>query len=274
MLFRSTDQAGLTNLAREIRQQGVSVSSIGVGTDFNEDLMQAIAELGSGAYGYLADASQLASIFQKDLQQAGTTIARDVRLSFELPEGVELGDVLGYRSSQVGRTVSVPMTDFSAGQVERLVARLTVNAPQAGRSFDVTRLQLQYSDLLKNAPVETSLNLSAMTTDDRSEVLARRDKDATVYAARAQSAWNMNQAAESVKQGDRQKANEYMQKNMALFGEAAQVAGPAAVASDLKAQEAINDDFQNARGAEAVQNAAKGAKRKARQDFGLMGSTY
>ena len=78
------------------------MSAIGVGTDFNEDLMQAFAEYGAGAYGFLEDAGQLATLFQKDLQQAATQVARNVELSFELPEGVTLGEVLGYRAHQAG----------------------------------------------------------------------------------------------------------------------------------------------------------------------------
>ena len=51
-----TDDEGLTRQAQELRAAGVTLSAIGVGTDFNEDLMQAFAEYGAGAYGFLEDA--------------------------------------------------------------------------------------------------------------------------------------------------------------------------------------------------------------------------
>ena len=269
-----TDQSGLTTLARELRQHGISVSSLGVGTDFNEDLMQQLAEVGAGSYGYLQDISQLATIFQKDLTHASTTVARDVELSFTLPDGVELGDVLGYRSTQVGRVVKVGMTDFAAGQNERVVARLTIDAPGAGRAFDVAALGLTYVDLLKNSAVDSRVRLSAMTTDRQDEVLSRRDKEATVYAARAQSAWNMNKAAELVKQGDNQQAQAMIQQNNAIFDEAAAVAGPAAVEADKKEQAEVYQQFGLATGEEARQQAAKGAKSRSLKNFGRMDSTY
>ncbi|MFZ5470456.1 MAG: vWA domain-containing protein [Myxococcota bacterium] len=269
-----TDQAGLTSLAREIRQSGISVSSIGVGSDFNEDLMQAIAELGAGAYGYLQDASQLATLFQKDLQQAGTTIARSVVLSFDLPQGVALSEVLGYRTTQMGRTVRVPLSDFSAGQVERVVARLTVNAPEAGQTFDVTSLELSYDDLLKSAPVESSVRLSAMVADKEEQILAHRDKDATVFAARAQSANNMHKAAEALKRGDRAAATGYLRANEAIFGAAAHVAGEGAVAEDLLEQKAVISEFDKADSDEAVQQSVKATKSRSLKNFGRIGSTY
>ncbi|MHB8872140.1 MAG: vWA domain-containing protein [Myxococcaceae bacterium] len=269
-----TDESGLTSLAREIRRHGISVSSLGVGNDFNEDLMQQLAEVGAGSYGYLQDISQLATIFQKDLTHASTTVAREVELSFTLPGGVELGEVLGYRSTQVGQVVKVGMTDFSAGQMERVVVRLTVNAPSAGVALDVTALGLSYTDLLKGSKVDSRLRLSAMTTDREDEVLARRDKDATVFAARAQSAWNMNKAAELVKRGDNDQAQAMIQQNNVLFDEAAAVAGPAAVEADRAEQSEVYQQFGLATGEEARQQAAKGAKSRSLKNFGRMGSTY
>ncbi|MBI3185255.1 MAG: VWA domain-containing protein [Myxococcales bacterium] len=269
-----TDHAGLTGLAQQIRQHGVTVSAIGVGTDFNEDLMQAIAEMGAGAYGYLEDASRLATIFQKDLQQAGTTVARQVELSFELPDGVELGEILGYRAVQNGRLVTVSMADFSSGQMERVVARLVVDAPAAGKSFDVTGLKLRYTDLLKNGQVESNAKLLAMATDRQELILANRDKDATVHAARAQGAWNLQQAADHLKRGDRAKANEYLRRNVDVYNQAAVVAGPAALADDFKAQGDMEAAFESAQDEGQVQRSVKAAKVQSRKSFGLMGSTY
>ncbi len=269
-----TDPDGLNAIVRETRQQGISVSSIGVGTDFNEDLMQGFAEAGSGAYAYLADASQLGTIFSKDLNQAGTQVARNVTLTFDLPAGVQLGEVLGYKSSQVGRTVKVSMPDFAASQLERIVARVVVAGSRTGDTLDVARLHLDYTDLLKNESIANDASLSAMVTDQPEVVMKNRDKEASVYAARARSAVNTAQAAEFLKQGDTERANKMLEANTFFFEEAAKVAGPAAVAADVAEQKAMRDDFGSAQGEDGRQSAGKAAKRKARIDFGLRGSTY
>ncbi len=269
-----TDEESLKQVVKNIRAQGVTVSSIGVGTDFNEDLMQAFAEYGAGAYGFLEDAGKLASIFQKDLQQASTQVARNVELSFELPEGVMLGEVLGYRAHQAGRTVRVPMPDFSAGQTERVVARVTVTGSSVGQAVDVTGLKLTYTDLLKDGTVESKASLSAMVTDRREEVLARQDKDATVYAVRARSAANLQKAAEALKVGKRDEAQQLIQQNQVMFREAASVAGAPAVAADMAEQQAAYEEYEQAQSPEAVNKAVKGSKAKALRDYGRMGSTY
>lgn len=269
-----TDSNGLNAIVRETRQQGISVSSIGVGTDFNEDLMQGFAVAGSGAYAYLADASQLGTIFSKDLNQAATQVARNVTLTFELPAGVELGEVLGYRAAQSGSTVRISMPDFAAAQLERVVARVVVGATTTGSTIDVAKLRLDYTDLLKNEAITNDASLAAMVTDQAEVVLKNRDKEASVFAARARSAVNTQQAAELLKQGESEKANALLDQNTFYFEEASQVAGPAAVEGDLAEQKSMKADFGNARDEDGRQAAGKAAKRKARIDFGLQGSTY
>lgn len=270
-----TDPAALAALAHRIRREGITVSALGVGTDFNEDLMQAIAERGSGAYAYLHDASQLATVFRKDLQQAATTVGRGVELSFELPDGVELEEVLGYHSVRDGRTVTVSLPDFSAGQVERVVARLAVTAPKAAdRTKEVAKLNLRYTDLLKDGPVASSIALTAVTTDRKEVVLAKRDKDATVFAARAQSAANMAQAAARLKEGKRAEAKALLRENLAIFGEAAAVAGPAPVAADRMEQEALANSYDAADEEAEVEAAVKSTKARSLRGYGRIGSTY
>jgi Ca-activated chloride channel homolog len=269
-----TNAADLEQLAREIRGQGVTVSSIGLGTDFNEDLMQGLAESGSGGYAYLRDGSQLATIFQKDLQQASTTIARDVLLRLDLPDGVQLGDVLGYRSNVQGRTITVPLSDFSSGQVERVVVRLRVDARAPGKTVDVTGLKLQYNDLLKGGAAGAQAQLSALVTERTEEIAAHQDKQATVYAARAQSAANTNQAADLLRRGDKGGAKKLLRDNEMIFRSTAAVAGAPAVAADMAAQEATMRDFDQAKDGAEVEHQVKAAKKKARVDFGRIGSTY
>lgn len=269
-----TEDKELTGLVQQIRAAGITVSSIGVGTDFNEDLMQAFAEYGSGSYGYLRDTSQLATLFQKDLKQAATTIARGVELSFELPDGVVLDEVLGYRSEQLGREVRVSLPDFSAGQVERLVARVTVNAPAPGRSFEVTGLKLAYNDLIRNAPVQSHAELSAVATAKPEEVAAKQDREATVYAVRAQSAQNHYKAAQLLQSGRRDEALRQLQANQALLDQAASVAGADKVVEDRAAEQEVYQGMSQAASPEAVSDQVKSLKVRALKGSGRMGSTY
>jgi Ca-activated chloride channel family protein len=274
-----TDFGGLTSIVRDVRSAGVSVSSIGVGEDFNETLMEAIAEVGAGAYAYLQDASQLASIFQKDLNAAGTQVARGVVLTFKVPQGARLERVLGH--SQVTRAfdgtteqVAVSLPDFAAAQQERVVVQLAVDGKQAGYTVNVSQVELTYTDLLRDTGVKTEAHLAAMTTDRPDVVVKNQDKDAVVFAARARAADNSRRAAELLGDGDVEGAKALFKTNEAIFSEAAAVAGAAAVAPDIQAQRQHAEAFDLARDEPARKAAQKAIRTKARIDYGLMGSTY
>lgn len=269
-----SDEEGLKNVVKDIRASGITVSSIGVGTDFNEDLMQAFAEYGAGAYGFLEDASKLSTLFQRDLQQATTAVARNVELSFELPPGTSLDEVLGYRAHQAGNTVRVALPDFSAGQAERVVARLHVTGGAPGQSVQVAGLRVAYTDLLVQKNVEEASTLAAVATDVQEEVARRQDKEATVYAARARSAQNLQRAAEAMSQGRKDEAKGYLIQNQALFQEAGSVAGAAAVAADQADQIRAMKEYDDAQTEEAQRATVKSSKVKALKSFGRMGSTY
>lgn len=269
-----TEPDALTQLVRQIRAERFNVSSIGVGTDFNEDLMQSFAEYGAGAYGYLRDSSQLAEIFQQDLQQAGKMVARDVQLRFELPKGVELDEVLGYRFEKRGSSVSVPLTDFSAGQTERVVVQLRITPAAPGGSFDVAGLRLDYQDLLANKAAAEEATLASMVTEKKEEVLARQDKEATVFATRAVTSMNMKRAATSLSEGRRDEAVRYLERNAAHLDAAAQVAGEAAIADDRTTQAEQLQEMRTAAAPEEIQHATKKAKIQALKGTGRMGSTY
>lgn len=268
-----TDARGLVSEVKQIHGGRINVSAIGVGADFNENLLQQFAEYGAGSYGYLEDTSQLASLFQKDLEQATTTVARNVALDVELPPGVTLREVLGRRFAQDGRTVHVPLTDFSAGQTERVVARLTVQGEHAGEIVDVARTRVAYQDLMGNADRVVNGRVTATVTDRREEVAARRDKDATVIATRAVAAMNLERAADALTQGEPAKARDLLEENRGIFADAEKVAGHGALARDESELAPAPAAFAATAPAE-VSGVAKKAKVHALKGEGRLGSVY
>src|SRR5690606_370869 len=62
--------------------------------DYNEDLLEAMADAGDGNYYYVESPKQLADIFQSELQGLMATAGRDVALAMETRHGVEIVDLL------------------------------------------------------------------------------------------------------------------------------------------------------------------------------------
>lgn len=274
-----TDHASLVNIVREVRQAGVSVSSIGVGEDFNEQLMESFAEVGAGAYAYLQDASQLQQIFAKDLNAASTQVARNVTLTVKVPTGARLVRTLGYTpiarsASGSDELVTLALPDFAAGASERVVLQLSVDGTSDGQTLDVSQMTLAYTDLLASQPVTTNAFVRASVTTDSTLVQTKQDGEALVFAARAQAGANTQAAVDALKRGDRSGARQLFEANKKIIGLSGKAAGAPSVAQDLQEQDKLMMDLEAAQDEGSINQYSKQARKKARLDFGLFGSTY
>jgi len=133
----------LASMASAYMEQGVSITTMGLGYDYNEDLMTALAVNGGGEYYYIEHSRSLAQSFGRELNAFGATVGRDVELNLELPAGVRVDNVYGYRHQQQGRQVRVKLSNVAAGQKRRLLMTLT---PPSGRggSFVVANPTVSY----------------------------------------------------------------------------------------------------------------------------------
>jgi Ca-activated chloride channel family protein len=106
------------DMAEAFVGDGIGISSIGVGTDFNIDLMRGLSERGAGNFYFLESAAAIAEVFQEELQFASEAIARDLTVEVEGDPSHRMGEVLGTRLWQSGfdntGSMSVPALFLSS----------------------------------------------------------------------------------------------------------------------------------------------------------------
>ena len=96
----------LATMALQAFQEGVQTSALGLGSDYDEQLMSSIAADGAGGYYYLRDADQIGGAMHKEIAQRLNPAATALELRVRLAEGVELLHVYGARrlgQQQAGR---------------------------------------------------------------------------------------------------------------------------------------------------------------------------
>lgn len=77
-----------------LAKRGVSTSTLGVGDDYNEDLLEAMARSGDGNYYYIASAEQLPGIFECELQGLVATFGSAATLEMQPLGEVTVLDLL------------------------------------------------------------------------------------------------------------------------------------------------------------------------------------
>lgn len=85
----------------------VETSAVGVGVEFNEDLMLGLARDGKGNYHFLKDGADTQQVFARELDELSHVVARDVKLRIQLAPGVGLVRVLGAPTLDAQQTASV-----------------------------------------------------------------------------------------------------------------------------------------------------------------------
>ena len=190
-----SDHAGLLRLAQR-DFPGATLSTFGMGEDYDEDLMTAFAAQNGGRARYLASPEVLPGAFRDELSRASAAVARNVRVRIE---GAAVLRVLGYQAED--NWVRVP--DFAAGEERRVLVKLRV---PAGRGLaELGRVQLQFDDASSGASAEAVATVQGAYTADAG-LLALAPTGAAVTGAKAEMADLAQQAAQLQEAGRRDEA--------------------------------------------------------------------
>ena len=174
-----TDRDELATHAGELRQRGVSTTTFGVGTDFDEVLLQGMATAGGGNFYYISDQRQIVDYITSEVGEALDVVARDVRLEVVTPEGVTVEALSQFPFvTRDGRTV-VSLGALVAEQVVEVVLRLNFPYGEVGRETGAVV-----------SVVDESVPLTWEYADSKTNDIQPRDVEvdravARIFAARA-----------------------------------------------------------------------------------------
>lgn len=175
-----TDHGAIAEMAAHARDEGVRVSTIGLGLDYDEDLLQSIAEGGGGKYYYVESPVQLADIFRNELNSAFATRARDIHLAFHGSEAVKGAEIIGFGNNSA-RDATALWPDFYAGETRTALIRLEVRANATG-PLPLGRLDIAWRDARTGVSGTLSIPLSVTVSDDRAASERSLNKDVAVEA--------------------------------------------------------------------------------------------
>ena len=120
------------------RQQGMIVSTLGVGQDYNEALMAEIATQGGGRFYHIQAAGQIVAYLAGELGEVAWLGAREAALHLDLPPGATLVPLSSaYPARQEGERATVTIGDVPSDTELEITLRLTLPARQAGTRLSV-----------------------------------------------------------------------------------------------------------------------------------------
>ncbi len=151
-----TDTGQLEAMSRQFKDGGVATTTIGVGDDFNEELLRAMADAGGGNFFYIENPDQAPAIFQEELGELLTLVAQEITLDLTLAPGVAITGVLNdYPREELaapdpndgGGTFRFKLGDAYEAEQKVLVAELVLPAVHETGPFQVATAQASYRRL-------------------------------------------------------------------------------------------------------------------------------
>jgi Ca-activated chloride channel homolog len=137
----NTDE--IVSQALGLSQRGVSTSTIGIGADFNEDLLMPMAQAAGGNAWHVAEPDDMQRIFQVELEGLISQFAHTVSLSLIPADGVRIADLLNdFELTETGR---YRLPNLSAGSPLEIVVQLRVSAQEVETEMRLLDLRLGFT---------------------------------------------------------------------------------------------------------------------------------
>jgi Ca-activated chloride channel family protein len=146
-----TDPAKLIALAQQKRDQGISTTTMGLGADFNEDLMMAMADAGGGAFYFIESPEVAPMIFEEELRGLLNLVGQNLIISVEPTDYVtNVSQLNAYNMHTNGERVSFDLGDVFGDEVKTLVLELSIPAMHDAGQRQIATLRFEYDEIHEN----------------------------------------------------------------------------------------------------------------------------
>ena len=183
------DPSSIPGLAGQLAANGVEVTALGYGLEYDEVLLASLAEQTHGHFRFVEQPDEVAALFRDEVLHIQRTVASDLQLAMGLGPGVRLIEVVGHPAhvDGGGRQV-VSLGSITEGQSQELIVRLAVGPHTDGATVELSDLELAFTDVYTGtgARFERAF-LSATASSDGEAIAASRDLDIARAGARART---------------------------------------------------------------------------------------
>lgn len=165
------DPPAIVEAAKQARARGVLTSTFGVGQDFNEQLLSAMATAGGGHFYFIERAKQLPDFLASELGETLEVVARDVVLNIDCDPGADAMVINELPVERRGDRVSIRLESLVADQELSLVVAVVFKGTQTdGASLGVRCAVLDRDGVLPNLPMDVKWEAAEEITNSNQRV--------------------------------------------------------------------------------------------------------
>lgn len=222
-----SEPAELARLGTRLGGRGVSVTTVGLGLGYNEDLMARLAAASDGNHVFAERPEELAGVFRNEFGELGTVVAQGVTITIQCRAGVRPLRILGREADIRGDRVTARLNQVYADQEKYLLLEVEVPPGRPGEERQLATVEVTYDDLVAQAAGRLGAATRVRYTDSAAAAAASVDTAVMVSAGEQIGAALGEQALELKDQGDVAGAAALFQRKAEfLEGEATRLDSP------------------------------------------------
>ncbi|NER83639.1 MAG: VWA domain-containing protein [Leptolyngbya sp. SIO1D8] len=232
-----TNPDAIANDVHGLMNREVTTTTLGVGADYDEDLLEAMAHSGDGNFFHIDSPDQLPEIFATELQGLAGTMGHSVELSLIPLQGTVIADVLNDVAKTEAGALKLP--NLTVGSPINVVFRLRIPALTQSSHLLQVKLVWQAPQQTETQSLEATLSLQGVKPEQMSDFPANAEvteQVALLMAARARQ-----EAVQFADRGDWAGAVSTLQassKNLAAMP------ASASISEELTAVQDLTSDFE------------------------------
>lgn len=168
----------LGNLGRSLMKENISVSTLGLGLGYNEDLMSQLASTSGGNHLFIEDASELVDIFRSEFDDVTSVVAQEIDVNITIPEGIRPIRVLGNDADINGQKIVTRLAQIYSDQDRHVVVSVEVPSSEAAKKLSLASVSVTYANMKTHESDRLSGSVKVGFSDDDEKVKASVNRPA------------------------------------------------------------------------------------------------
>jgi Ca-activated chloride channel homolog len=212
----------LGSLGESLKRTRISVTTIGLGLGYNEDLMVALAERSDGNHAFVENYRDLTRIFQYEFQDILSVVAQDVEIEIICDERIVPRRILGRNAEIIGNRVYTTLNQLYSNQEKYLLIELEVPPFQEGEQIDAARVSIQYDNMGTYKSDYLTGAAAVSFTRSKQAVDEAKDRETLVDAVKQIATERSEEAISLRDKGQVEEARRVLQANSEFLQEEAE----------------------------------------------------
>lgn len=156
-------------LGQSLSHKGITVSTIGLGLDYNEDLMAGLASSSQGNIYFVETANDLPRIFDTELGDASSLVAREATIDIECLTGFEPIRIIGREGRIDGNRVTIEISNLYAGREKFVLLEVRNPGGKTNSKQTIAKIETRIQGLQSDEPITLRERAEATFSNERAE---------------------------------------------------------------------------------------------------------